>query len=165
MKTKINKFIQTLNDIFKGEVWYGDSMIDVLTSITPNDAISKNLIIDKSILEITYHMTQWRTFTIKALEQEENYDIALNSTKDWKPFDKPTKKDWSKQLKAIYESQKDLLEILQELQDDDLQSKVVNRDYSLEFLVNGLIQHDIYHLGQIAIIHRFIKNKAVFSSN
>jgi uncharacterized damage-inducible protein DinB len=165
MKTKINRIIQTLEDIFKGEVWYGDSMIDIITSIAPKDAISKNVTVDKSILEVVYHMVQWRLFTIKALEQEEPYDIELNSTKDWKYFDKPTEKEWSKQLKLLLETQKDLIDILQELKDEDLQTIAANRSYTLEFLVNGIIQHDIYHLGQISIIHRFIKNKAGFSNN
>ena len=38
------------------------------------------------------------------------------------------------------------------MDDEALNTQTLGRTYNLEFLLNGIIQHDIYHLGQIAVL-------------
>ena len=49
---------------------------------------------------------------------------------------------------------KQLIALLHTKDDALLSQKLPNRDYNYRFLLNGLMQHNIYHLGQIA----FLKN-------
>jgi hypothetical protein len=41
--------------------------------------------------------------------------------------------------------------------DDSFLKEIVDyRDYNFRFLLNGLIQHNIYHIGQIAYIKKLL---------
>jgi len=41
-----------------------------------------------------------------------------------------------------------------ELADETLDAAVAHRDYSVRFLLHGIICHDVYHAGQIAILRK-----------
>jgi hypothetical protein len=92
MKTRVNDLVTRFDSVYKGIVWYGDSMIDVLTSMEPLDAIRKNVVVDKSAIEILYHMVMWRQYAIAMLDDNPEYDIEWNSELDWKFFDNPTER-------------------------------------------------------------------------
>jgi hypothetical protein len=45
---------------------------------------------------------------------------------------------------------------LKKKEDAFLEEKVDYRNYNFRFLLNGLVQHDIYHLGQIAYVGKML---------
>jgi len=49
------------------------------------------------------------------------------------------------------------VEVLQQQQDSLLIERVPERDYNFRKLLYGIVQHDIYHLGQIAYITKLLK--------
>ena len=55
------------------------------------------------------------------------------------------------ELKSIHEK---IIALLQLKDDEWLKEKVNFRDFDNRFLLNGLIQHNIYHLGQIAYLKK-----------
>jgi hypothetical protein len=58
------------------------------------------------------------------------------------------------ELKTIHEK---IITILETKEDGFLKEMVPNLDFNFRFLLNGLIQHNIYHLGQVAYIHKLLK--------
>ncbi len=51
---------------------------------------------------------------------------------------------------------KKIIKELKTKEDSSLKEKVDYRSYNFQFLLNGLIEHTIYHLGQIAYIHKLL---------
>jgi uncharacterized damage-inducible protein DinB len=52
----------------------------------------------------------------------------------------------------LEETQDEILKIMDVMDDEALNTQTLGRTYNLEYLLNGIIQHDIYHLGQIGIL-------------
>ena len=63
---------------------------------------------------------------------------------------------WARGLKELKEIHDRIVEVLQLKEDSFLDQKVDHRNYNFRFLLNGLIQHDIYHLGQIAYVKKWL---------
>jgi len=59
------------------------------------------------------------------------------------------------ELKKIHD---DILEQLNRKPDSWLYEHVLGKEYTNVYMINGLVQHDIYHLGQINVLYHQIKN-------
>ena len=52
---------------------------------------------------------------------------------------------------------KKITDLLTQKKDDAFLSEIVpNRKYNFRFLLNGLVQHNIYHLGQVAYLKKLL---------
>ncbi|MDQ3278575.1 MAG: hypothetical protein M3Q06_09625, partial [Bacteroidota bacterium] len=79
-------------------------------------------------------------------------DLHHFERQDWQDLDHTNTALWQEGLQKLKKAQAALLTILQQLEDSVLAQDVRERDYNNRKLINGIIQHDIYHLGQIAFI-------------
>lgn len=86
----------------------------------------------------------------------------MNSISDWTKININTVSDWIELLNKLISTQNKIIELLEEqMINNSLEYKVSGKDYSFEYLLNGIIQHDIYHSGQIGLLHSQLKNKRV----
>ena len=103
------------------------------------------------------HMVNWRIFVLNQLRGEPDFDIEIDSDQDWPLIKIANESEWDDLIMELRTTQKELVAILRQINDDFLKRKVPGRKYNFEYLVKGIIEHDIYHLGQIAIIHAIVK--------
>ena len=75
---------------------------------------------------------------------------------DWRTID-PKVHTWEKGLKEFKKIHKEIVELLNQEDDAFLKGVVDYRDYNFRFLLNGLIQHNIYHLGQVAYVKKLLE--------
>lgn len=137
---KIKEIIFHLNNVYEGRPWYGKSVVDIITKYYDGDP---------TVGRILAHMLAWRNFA----EQKaggHSFSIEIDSSADW-PDHVPEGKD---ALSAFKVSNENLIEILTKKEDSWLREKVPDTSYNFQFLLEGIVQHDIYHLGQIAILHK-----------
>jgi hypothetical protein len=85
-------------------------------------------------------MISWRNFVTdqlkgvpKEVSEEENF---------------PKPGSWKEAVEKLNQSQEALLKALSEFPEERLNDKVPFREYRFHFMLYGIIQHDIYHLGQ-----------------
>lgn len=148
MKNEVQKIISLLNRTFEKNAWYGPSITEVLTGIT-QDLAQKRLPHTHSIVELVNHMTSWRLFVIKKLEGDFHFKIDEQSN-----F--PSDTDWNSSLEKLHTSQRQLLQLLDSFDPVALSEKVPHEGYQYSYftLLHGIIHHDVYHLGQIALIKK-----------
>ncbi len=61
---------------------------------------------------------------------------------------------WQHTLNRLSESHRELAEDTRELEDDALDSIIPGLEYRLSALLQGVIEHGVYHGGQIAILRK-----------
>jgi len=153
MKIKINKLIEKLEYSFSGSPLYGESLMAKLTKIEMEMVNFVPLGFTKSIAKLLQHIIYWRIFTIEKLTETS----GLNKLDDWSDITITSLGDWENLLGKLKVSQEELIKILKSKSDDFLIKKLPNRKYDYEYLIEGTIQHDIYHLGQIALLSKQAK--------
>jgi len=152
MATEIERITRLLEKTFDKQPWYGSSVMAILKEVDPKQA-HQRAGQAHTMIELVLHMAAWRTFVIRRLSNEESYTVT-----DELNFPKPsTAPDaWAKALKLLEDNQRELLAALKKFPVEKLEELVpaASHKYTWYTLLHGIIDHDIYHVGQIAILQK-----------
>jgi uncharacterized damage-inducible protein DinB len=149
---KTFEIINQLNEIYTGKPWYGNSVSEIFNSITESGAVQRLVPEGHTIVDLIYHIITWRYFVIKQLQGDKHYDVQQNDINDWRDINYANKDLLKGALSDFDKIHKQLISELSRFNDDQLDMVIPARDYTYEFLLTGLIQHDLYHLGQISLL-------------
>jgi uncharacterized damage-inducible protein DinB len=147
MKDELQRLADIYRNSFEGFAWHGPPVMEVLKEVTPDQA-DRRLGSHHSIHELVAHMTAWRVFALEKLNGNEAYDVSEEQNFPDQPL------PWADTLNALRRSQEELLTALGKLTAAKLSEKVPGKKYSFYTLLHGIIHHDLYHLGQIALIRK-----------
>ena len=154
----IEDCITQLEEVFEGQPWFGPSLVDSLEKISVGFWNQKFKNQKHSIAELVWHMIDWRQFVIEKLKDNVSYSIEMNSEADWrKNASVHNDQDKKNLIQALIQSQEEIIRLLDGKPDSWLQEFVSGKDYKNEYMIQGLVQHDIYHLGQINLLYSLIK--------
>jgi len=143
-----NKIINLLQQSFDGPAWHGPSVMEVLSTVTAHTAIQK-VSTSHTIIELVMHMTAWRNFVSKRLQGNNDFEVSEMAN-----FPKGT--DWPAALEALQEGQEELMKAISLFPEGKLKEIVPTRTYDFYTMLHGIIQHDIYHTGQITLLKKFV---------
>ncbi|MEO6315762.1 MAG: DinB family protein [Chitinophagaceae bacterium] len=155
MKSEINSILSSLQRTSTGHPWYGRAVYEIIKESSSDRQYIRPTSNSHSLAELLYHMVTWAEFVQKRIEKEPIKDMAAFDALDWRPID-PDLHDMEKGLMALQAAHNNIIALLQEKDDSFLEEKCDYRDYNFDYLLNGLIQHNIYHLGQIAYLHKLL---------
>lgn len=157
MNEKVQRYISSLSEVFEGDPWYGSSIMRKLENV-PHVIGFKSCMPDShTTAEIVLHLIQWKKFALEKLQGNEEYDIEIDSEEDWPKVMISSKEEWENLKRRLVSAQNKIYSVLQEQNDDFLTKKVPGREYDMAYLIRGIRQHDIYHLGQIGLIGSQLK--------
>ena len=110
--------------------------------------------------EIISHLTLWRSEAILKIKTGKGSKTD-DCPENWLNNEELKKVGW-KSIKSSYdETLSELIGLLDAINDDFLDKEYYDTDfkgdYTYEWLLNGMVQHDAYHLGQIGIVVKFLK--------
>jgi uncharacterized damage-inducible protein DinB len=155
MNNEVQFIRSTLHGVLTKEPWFGRAVYVILNEVNPATVFTKPSPGSHSLIELLYHMNTWALFTQKRLEKSKELDSATADSLDWRVID-PALHSWEKGLEEFKAIHTRILELLDGATDDLLNETVDFRKYNFRFLLNGLIQHTIYHLGQVAYVSKLI---------
>jgi len=158
MNKEILQITAQLKNTFEGDPWFGRSVKSLLKDVNESTVFEKPND-QHSILELLWHMITWREFTINRLLNDKEKSLEYFEQNDWRYLDHKDKTLWTKGLQILDETQSELIEILQNEKDTRLNEIVPGRKYNFRDLFYGIVQHDIYHIGQIAYLIKLLQKK------
>ncbi len=144
-----------MQNVNSGEPWFGRAVYEILDEVDEKKAFIKPNNSEHSLIELLYHMITWASFTLKRIEKDIINDLAAAEELDWRTIN-PKVHSWKKGLAEFKAIHKKIIDLLKKKDDSFLQEKVDYRKYDFQFLLNGLIQHNIYHLGQVAYLNKLL---------
>lgn len=155
MNKEIQSIIRNFENTLDGQPWFGRSVYALLQKVDESRASIKPNKNSHSMIEILYHMLTWAEFTLKRIEKDKINDLAAFEKLDWRKID-PQIHGWEEGLSAFIATHQHIIALLQTKDDEFLKEEVDYRKYNFRFLLNGLIQHNIYHIGQIIYIKKLL---------
>lgn len=146
----INNYIQQLKDTLDGSNWLDESFKKKLEKVNEANAFTKPIPEVHSIAELVAHILIWRVEGIKKLQGIKS-EVTMDSPENWRSNEELKKMGWERLKTDLFKSQLELVDLIADKTDDYLEENDYAPGYSYQYLVEGLIHHDIYHLGQIGI--------------
>ncbi|MBT8319702.1 MAG: DinB family protein [Gramella sp.] len=164
MKKNIEEIIRTLSETFEGGPWYGESVMRKLENVPYVIGYKTCVPESHSVAQIVGHLIAWKSFAVEMLKGNKGYRLEVDSVNDWPNIDVNSREEWEELKRELVATQGEIYDLLNEKEDDSfLQEKVFGKDYNFGYLLKGLVQHDIYHIGQIGLIESQLKKKEVDS--
>jgi uncharacterized damage-inducible protein DinB len=146
----VERMIEELNRMWNGDAWYGPSVRPMLEGITEEQARANPVADGHSILELVVHSALWMHITTRRLE---GYVAEATTEQDWRDVRKTS---WSDALADLERAYAALLDRVARLNDDAMNSIVPNKEYTVYTLLTGVIEHTVYHAGQIAMLKKAV---------
>jgi uncharacterized damage-inducible protein DinB len=126
--------------------WYGPALAEMLEKISPAMAMKAPVAEANSIAALLQHILLWNE---RARNTSENNPLPnWEAERDWAEPELP----WAELLPRWNNSRNLLEEHIRYFPVEQLAKQVPGRNYSYEKLLTGIVQHTIYHAGQIAMI-------------
>lgn len=149
--TEVERIADQLRRAYEGGAWHGPSVSEVLQGVNAQTASKRPIPNAHTIWEIVHHIHAWQDATLRRLKGQA---VKLTHEQDWPPVKASDEQSWKSDLLILEKSAKALLAAVNRLKDADLQKPISGGDYNFYFLLHGLIQHDLFHAGQIALLKK-----------
>lgn len=142
-----------LRRAFEGEAWHGPSLMELLADVTAERAAAKPIAAAHSIWELVLHITFWEEVSRRRLEGD---DTKVQAEDGLFHITESSEAGWQEALAKLRSANEALREAIAGLDDESLQEKSAGQEYSIYSLLHGVIQHDLYHAGQIALLKKAV---------
>ena len=160
MQGVIERIISQLVNNQEGKAWIGPNYQSKLKEITDENAFTRPLPDLHSVAEIISHLTTWQKETILKIRTGEG-SLTDDCEENWYSNDKLREKKWATIWKEYQESLAEIIALLQTKEDSFLEEQYYDTDfkgnYTYSFVINGMLHHNLYHLGQLGIIIKYLK--------
>jgi uncharacterized damage-inducible protein DinB len=147
--TEGQRILDQYDRAMHGAAWHGDAIWQILDGISAERAALRPIANAHSIWEIVGHMAFWEGIAAKrldglraGLEEDPNFPVAPEATEA----------NWQKTLDQFRASNKAFREALQKLSPARLDDPSAAGKRSFYDEAHGLIEHNVYHAGQIALL-------------
>jgi len=146
-----------------GPMWHGPSLDELLASVSSDQAAARPIPGAHSIWEIVLHVTAWAEIARARLHGQRTGDPAPDE--DWPPVPgsvpgSDPAASWRAALERLRDSHRALATDTRRLEPSAYDEKVAGAEYSASNLLHGVIEHDTYHGGQIALLKRALEARA-----
>ena len=150
MNQRVMKIKKDLQEVVWGEPWYGESLMEKLNRFSEEKFFQKPFGKLHSAAEQLSHMTFWRKEVIMSIKNPGKVSHGMQSPENWPNNDLLREKGKEYLIKEFLHIQQELDISLDEIDDQFLD--MAYRENTMEFIIRGIVQHDIYHIGQIGLI-------------
>jgi len=150
-RSKINNYIRKLEELYKGENWTDENFIGKLSSQKTDIYFKQPKIGKHSVAELLWHCIYWRKVILKRMQGDQEFEKKTEKEQNFLSLERFKKKGFDDLLREFQESQTILIDFLKSKNDSFLTEKY-KKSYKIEYLIEGMIFHEYYHLGQIGLI-------------
>jgi len=145
-------FARVLDEGYGPGAWHGADMKAALADVTPAIAFARPLPGAHNIAEIALHIATWEDVVQRRVGGE--VIDSLPDEQDWPSARDETPAAWDAVQRKLEDAHARLEQRVAALPESRLDDPVAARDYDVEYMLYGIVQHTLYHAGQIALLKK-----------
>jgi len=153
--TEIDRILDQLKRAFEGGAWHGPSVKEVLHGVTATQAHARPLGNAHSIWELVQHIAVWEDVGRRRLEGDPA-EVPISSPEDWPPAEDASEAAWDQARAALERGHQSLVEAISRVPESRLEEPILEGKSTVYVTLHGVIQHDLYHAGQIAMLKKAV---------
>lgn len=136
-----------LNANFDGDAWHGTPLRRLLDDVDEAKAQAHPIANVKSIAELLAHITAWVEIVQRRLAGEQ---VDVTEEMDF-PRAEGSFAQWVERLERAHTL---LVDTVARTPEKNFDRTVAGKSYTVEHMLHGLISHNAYHAGQIALLRK-----------
>lgn len=149
--SEIQRIVDLIRSLYIGpHAWHGPALATVLEGIDSDMAVARPVAGAHSILEVVRHIIVWQDAAVHWLNGDSSHTVT--DELDWQS--EVGENAWQDTLRQLEEHTAIFIDTVRELSDDDLPEKRAGKRYTNYDMIHGVLQHTMYHTGQIALLRR-----------
>jgi len=149
--TEVERIADQLQRAFDGDAWHGPSLIALLEDVTASQAAARTVSNAHSIWELVSHIAAWERAGLRRLggdraelSDDENFPSTVHASEQ----------AWVQTKEALKSGHDELHQAVIALDDSRLEQPIVPGLSTIYVTLHGIVQHTLYHAGQIAILKK-----------
>lgn len=150
---EIERIVDQLKRAFEGEAWHGPAVLEILEGITAQQAAARPVNGVHSIWELVLHIEAWERAVLSRLQGNR---AELSAEEDWPVVAETSDEAWERTRKKLKRGNDELRLAISHLDESRLHEPILEGMPSVYGNLHGVIQHDLYHAGQIAMLKKAI---------
>jgi len=139
---------------FEGDAWHGDSLLELLEGVNAKMAAAHPIEGAHSIWELVLHIAAWDG---AALKRTGGTAVELRDKENFPPVEDVSEAAWRKAIEHAKSVHNQLVTAVAAFPDSRLHEQVPGKTesyYNFFYLFSGIVQHELYHAGQIALLKK-----------
>jgi len=154
MTAEATRLADQLKRAFDGSAWHGPSLFEALKGVDSRMANARPIAGAHTIWELTLHVAAWEGAILRRLKGEA---LQLKGAENFPKILKAGEKEWQKAKKLVRDRHAELLFEVARLSEPRLRGRVPGKKYDFGFMLDGAVQHIVYHAGQIQLLRKALE--------
>ena len=141
---------------FEGDAWHGDSVLELLKNVDAAQAAARPVKNAHTIWELVLHIAAWDD---AVLRRTSGKPVTLTDEENFPPVKDTSEAAWRKAIEHMNNKHDALIKGVAVFSDSDLTKQVPGKSgdhYNFYYMFSGIVQHELYHAGQIALLKKML---------
>lgn len=153
MKSETARIRDQLRRAFEGDAWHGPSVNEALGYFDETSAWTRVSPSVHTAVELVLHTAAWIEI---GRERLEGHTVDVGPERDWEDAGEPDARRWREAVERLDGAYEALDATLAARSDAWLDEQTPGRGHSNYVLAHGLVQHCLYHAGQLMVLRRLV---------
>ena len=153
MNSECLRIADQLRRAFDGKAWHGLSLRELLSDVQATQAHAHPISGAHSIWELVLHIDVWTRAALGATQGQAMAKI-VGTAEDWQLVAEASPEAWNGAVERLFQVKDQLAAAIEQFGDGRLTETVPGRQYDFYYLFHGIVQHSLYHAGQIALLKK-----------
>jgi len=152
--SEADRIADQLRRAFYGEAWHGDSLFEILKDVTAAQAAARPIANAHSIWELVLHIAAWDGAVLRRFG---GTAVELSDAQNFPRVTDQSEAAWRAALGKVRQVHEELIAAVVALADSRLDEMVPGKEgahYTFYYMLQGVVQHELYHAGQIALLKK-----------
>jgi uncharacterized damage-inducible protein DinB len=148
--TDIEQLVKRYDQTMSVEAWYGDPVWKILQGIDASCAAAELLPGTHNIWQLVMHMEFWERIAARRFSGP----VAPEEAGNFPATPAVDEAEWQKTLKSFRTSNREFRQAISLLDSNSLNKNTPGGQQTFGYELVGVIEHHIYHAGQIALLKK-----------
>jgi len=152
--SEVSRIADQLRRAFDGDAWHGDSLFEILEGVAAARAAARPIAGAHSIWELVLHIAAWDGAVLRRLG---GVAVELSDAENFPRVADAGEAAWRSALAQVRRVHEELVAAVAGLSDARLYEMVPGKQgahYTFYYMLHGVVQHELYHAGQIALLKK-----------
>jgi uncharacterized damage-inducible protein DinB len=152
---EIARIQDQLRRALDGNAWHGPSLSELLSDVTAAQAAAKPIAGTHSIWELVSHIIAWERVVVRRLSGETIVDLP--EAENFTAVRDAGTAAWERTKQDLRRAHEELEATIGRLAESRLVDTVPGHRYTVYIMLHGVVQHNLYHAGQIALLMKLAR--------